>query len=229
MHYAPLGLAWPVDWSGDGSVAAGTVARDVNHTNALFPASPAETLPGAEDWSRIQYNFRSSADSLDGVHQDTTAADEIDAVLSQALDAFPPPVADLYGEGVQNSDGCVPLMTFEGVPSASDPTPFLLRASDVTPHSRGLLVYSFGAGEYRLPRGTLRVQRPLSRSPFLDSGGSGACGGAYVFDMNAVIQALPNPAGLVGQQMFAQYLYVDRVGSAQRYGVTNAVRFTIQP
>ena len=80
-----------------------------------------------------------------------------------------------------------------------------------------------------LPRGTLLVQRPVMRSPLLDSGGSGACGGSYSVDMNAVIQAMPNPTALIGQQIFAQYVYADRVGIAQRFGLTHAVRFTVQP
>jgi len=167
--------------------------------------------------------------ALDGVFEQATSFDELDYDTFLEIDSYPPPIADLYGAGVRNSDGCVPLLAFSGVPSATNPDPFVLSATEVAPGSLGWLAYGFAPSERLLPRGTLRVQRPHLRSPLLASVGSGTCGGSFAFDVNAAIQALPNPIRLVGVQVFTQFVYVDRLGSAQPIGLTNGLRFTIQP
>ena len=152
----------------------------------------------------------------------------LDYETNLEIDDFPPPIADLFGVGVRNSDGCVAMLAFSGVPSATNPNPFVLSATEVTPSSLGWLAYTL-APECPLPHGTRWVQRPYLRSGPLNSGGTGSCGGSYAFDVNAVIQAFPYPTELVGVQVFTQVVYIDRVGIAQRIGLTNGVRFTIQP
>jgi len=200
-----------------GLVVAGSLLSGCTRAPATAPAVASTT------------SVRRSPDSLHDVNEHASSFDELDYETFLEIDSFPPPIADLYGAGVRNSDGCVPLLAFSGVPSATSPNPFVLSATEVTPGSLGWLACGFAPSELRLPRGTLWVRRPCLRSPLLDSGGTGTCGGSYAFDMNAAIQALPNPTHLVGVQVFTQVVFVDRLGNAQPIGLTNGVRFTIQP
>jgi len=70
----------PVNWNG-GTV--GIVASDINNTGiAGCPASPGEQLAGFDDWSSLQFNFRSSMDFSDGAHATVDGSKAIDAVNS---------------------------------------------------------------------------------------------------------------------------------------------------
>ena len=62
-----------IDWNADlmTSCAPDTVAVDLNHILATEPASPGEVLIGREDWSQLIYDFKTSPDFADGMHQTT--------------------------------------------------------------------------------------------------------------------------------------------------------------
>jgi hypothetical protein len=226
--YALMGLGYPVDWGGDGAIGPATVQRDVNRIPSSASATPDDVLEGHDDWSNLSYNFRNDSDFEDGVHLDTTLGQELDLALSQELDALPPPVADLYCEGKLNSDGCVPSMSFSGVPSTTNPAPFLVQAQDVTASSSGFLVYGLSPAEIPYRGGFICIAPPWYYTANLNSGGAGACGGSFSIDLNALIQGAASPASLVGLQVFCQYYYND-AGDPFGAGLTNALRFTIQP
>lgn len=225
--YALMGFGYPVDWDGNGAYG-GTVQRDVNRISSSTSATPGDVLKGHDDWSNLSYNFRNSSNFATGVHLDTTLGEEMDLALSQELDALPPPVADFYCQGKLNSDGCVPSMSFTGVPSITNPAPFLVEAQDVTAASAGFLFYGWAPSQVPYEGGFLCVQLPWSFSPTLNAGGIGACGGSFTFDFNAVIQGAANPAALVGVQVLCQYAYIDP-GDPFGSGLTDGLRFTIQP
>ena len=69
-----VGESGPVDWSRDDADFDGDpdndvgVAADINRVLAAQPPSPGEVLAGAEDWSNLAYDFRTSPDFADGVH-----------------------------------------------------------------------------------------------------------------------------------------------------------------
>jgi len=93
----------------------------------------------------------------------------------------------------------------------------------------GLLFYSkTGPLSVPIQGGFLCVAAPTRRTPVQSSGGAGSCGGSFAFDFNAYI-ASGADAGLVpGQGVWAQYWFRDPQ-SPSSTGLTNAVRFVIEP
>ena len=225
--YGLLGLGDPVDWDGNGMIDAFFAQRDVNRILSSAPATPDDILEGHDDWSNLSYTFRFDSDFADGTHLDTTQ-EEMDFALYQELDALPLPIADMYCEGKLNSDGCVPSMSFTGFASVTDPAPFLVEAQDVTAGTFGLLVFGITPAMVPFESGFLCVGLPQFESQVLFSGGTGACGGTFSLDFNAIIQGAADPASLVGVQVCSQYGYID-AGDPFGSGLTNGLRFTIQP
>ncbi len=95
----------------------------------------------------------------------------------------------LYCTAKTNSLGCVPMIGFAGVSSATAGSGFTLSTLTVINHEPGLYLYS-NAGQAALPfQGGLRcVNVRLRRAIPLNSGGNSApndCSGAYVLDFNA--------------------------------------------
>jgi len=130
-----------------------------------------------------------------------------------------------------SSAGCLPLIGFEGAPSATSPSPFLVRASDVINNKPGLLFYGFAPAFVPFQDGTLCVAPPIARTPVQFSGGNPPppdCSGSYVFDFNAWIQAGPDPALVPGTAVYAQYWYRDPA-SASHTGLSDAIAFTVGP
>ena len=47
----------PVNWNQDGDAIDTGVQKDINRIGSSLPATPGDTLLGAEDWSRLRYQI----------------------------------------------------------------------------------------------------------------------------------------------------------------------------
>jgi hypothetical protein len=137
----------------------------------------------------------------------------------------------LYCNAKQNSQGCLPTMTFAGTPSVSSPSPYDLGAVLVLNQKSGLLFYGFAQAAVPFQGGTKCVAAPTRRTPLQSSGGNPPpddCSGTYSYDFNARIQSGADPGLVPGADVYAQYWSRDPQSSSTT-GLTNAVGFTIQP
>ncbi len=144
--------------------------------------------------------------------------------------AAPPCSRSIFGTGKLNSLGCLPELGLGGVPSATNPAPFLVRATNVLDHKTGLLLYGFAPGNTPFQGGTLYISGALKRTPSQSSGGAGSgnCSGELVYDFNARIQGGVDAALVVGASVYCQYIYRDPASSFG-WGLSNAGQFTICP
>ena len=130
-----------------------------------------------------------------------------------------------------NSQGCVPRVTFSGIPGASDPDPFDVGAVEVINNKNGILFYGFAPGNLPFQGGYLCVQPPIKRTPVQSSGGDpppNDCTGTFSYDFNARIQSGVDPGLVPGASVYDQYWYRDPQ-SASTTGLTDAVGFDILP
>ena len=164
--------------------------------------------------------------------------DSIDIALGTSLDTNGDGIPDecqcpvtSYCTAKTNSLGCVPFMVSGGLPSATVPSGFLLRAEQVLPGKVGLLIYSTsGPGGSPFQGGYLCVSATVKRTPGQISGSAGSppCTGTYSFDFNARIASGVDPSLASGQQVWTQYWSRDGAASFGT-GLTNAVTFDICP
>ena len=232
--YAMMGLAHPVDWDGNTTIdpftPANPIQRDVNRIHSGAAPSPGDILEGHEDWSSLTYNFRNSPFFAPGSHPALSSGQELDFILFQQLDSLPPPIADIFCAGKENSDGCVPNIGFSGIPSVSDSNPFMITATGITPNSGGLLIYSLTPLSAPFQGGTLCVGTPQVRTTVQNSGGGSPCGGSFSYDFNVLIQSGTDTNLAIGVQVFCQYYYRDVNDPTGFYsGLSAALRLTVQP
>jgi hypothetical protein len=155
----------------------------------------------------------------------------IDDVCATVLGPVSCPAPSTYCTAKVNSLGCTPAIAFSGTPSASNPAPFTVTASQILNNKNSLLFYGSAAAAAPFQGGTLCVQAPLRRTPAQSSGGSGSgndCTGAPSVDMNVHIQAGTDPILTVGANIFAQYYYRDPADPFT-IGLSDAVGFQICP
>lgn len=138
-----------------------------------------------------------------------------------------------FGAPKPASHGCMPTISSSGTPSATDPTPFLVQASDVLNQVTGGLYYSFGSAYTPFLGGTLYLAMPSYRTTNFFSAGNPLpydCSGTFSYDFNALIQSGANASLTVGKTVSAQYIFRD-VQDPTFYGrgMTNGLRFTICP
>lgn len=136
-----------------------------------------------------------------------------------------------YCKGVVSSLGCTPVIGASGIPSVTDPTPFLLTATQIINNRAGILLYSLHPDNVPFLGGYLCLRSPLKRAGVVYSDGSmdGAdCSGTFSQDFNALIQTGQFPDLVPGAMIFAQYYYRDSHGP-NGPGLTNGLRFTIGP
>jgi hypothetical protein len=142
-----------------------------------------------------------------------------------------PPVS-VYCTPKVNSQGCTPKINFTGLPSATDPNPFQVKATQVINHKTGMLFYGFGQAAIPFSGGILCVESPITRLPTMSSGGNPPpddCSGRYSFDMNAHIQSGVDPQLVAGASVAAQYWQRDPAHPDMTgIGLTDAVQFCIQ-
>jgi hypothetical protein len=144
------------------------------------------------------------------------------------LDEIPPVP---YGSAKVNSQGCRPSIGSSGVPSLSDPSPFLVRAVDVINNKQGLMFYGYAPAHQPFAGGFKLVANPVIRTLPQSSGGNPPpddCSGSYSFDMNARIQSGSDPALVAGEDFYCQYWYRDPA-DPQTIGLTDGLRAVVGP
>lgn len=143
-----------------------------------------------------------------------------------------PPLIETYCTAKVNSLGCTPTMGWSGTPSATNPSAFTVRCTQVLNAKYGLLFYGYAPTAAAFQGGLLCVAPPLRRTPLQHSGGSPApladCTGVYVFDVNAVIQGGGDPNLISGAHAWCQYWMRDPQ-SPSTTGLSNGVHFQIDP
>jgi len=138
----------------------------------------------------------------------------------------------VYCTAKLNSQGCLPAIGYAGYPSASDPAPFVIGATQVVNNKNGLLFYGL-AGRSALPfqGGLLCVKPPFRRTPIQSSGGNpppADCSGSFAFDFNAWMQAGADPGLAPGVRVNGQHWYRDPA-SPSTTGLTDAIEFEVCP
>jgi len=128
-----------------------------------------------------------------------------------------------------NSLGCTPRISWSGTPSLTAGSGFVLSASDVLSKVPGVFFYGrSGAGAKPFQGGILCVAPPLKRTPGMNAGGSGACGGLLSFDFNTYAASGKNPALAVGDVLHGQFWSRDPQDPFSS-SLTDAIEFTLGP
>ncbi len=164
---------------------------------------------------------------------DEGAAFQIGEIQGAASWLHLPSEVETYCTGKTNSLGCAPFLTTAGYPSAASTEPFLIRANDVLPGEAGFMLYGYNSNSLSFHGGKLCVKAPVARllpPQFANSGGGEPCTGRLPRDFNVRIQSGNDVILQPGQTVFAQWLQRDPLDPAGfGDGLTNGVRFTIQP
>jgi hypothetical protein len=165
-----------------------------------------------------------------GAQQADPAGTDSGAVYLFTLPLAPP---ELYCTGKPNSQGCVPQIGFDGIPSAGAAAVFDVSAIQELNQKTGMLLYgTAGLASIPFQGGTLCIASPLHRTAGQSSLGSAPpandCSGSYHYDFNARIQSGFDPGLVPGARVAAQYLSRD---PQDPYGtaLSNALLFTIGP
>ncbi|MBL8801997.1 MAG: VCBS repeat-containing protein [Planctomycetes bacterium] len=133
------------------------------------------------------------------------------------------------------SNGCVPALSPNGVPSASAASPFTVSASGLEGGKPGLFFYGVN-GANASPWGSssslLCVKAPLQRTKFsFPSGTSGQCDGVLGFDWNQYVAGNPDALGApfqTGDRVWLQGWFRDP-GSTKVTSLTGALTFELAP
>lgn len=146
-----------------------------------------------------------------------------------------PPAPTTFCVSQPNSQGCLPAITFTGVPSATAGSGFELSATQVSNNTFGMLLYS-KSGPALVPwqAGFLCLRSPLVRTPVQASHGNAPpahdCSGVLRFDFNARIAAGHDPELLAGRQIWAQYVSRDAsLPQSHTLSLSAAFTFVIGP
>lgn len=151
-----------------------------------------------------------------------------------ARDRGAPQAPMVYCVPKTNSLGCVPSLSWAGVPSVSLSGGFLLQASNLLNDKSGTFFYSLN-GPNNLPfsGGFLCVQAPLRRTPVSLTGGTSGgndCTGTLVRDFNALIASGNDPQLVAGQEVWAQFYSRDPgFAPPNNVNLTEAIDFVILP
>ncbi len=148
------------------------------------------------------------------------------------FEIVPPPFIVSYCTAKTNSQGCVPAMSWSGVPSASNPNAFTLACTNALNFMPGLLIYGMGSAALPFQGGTLCVGPSVLRTTLQTSLGNPPpptdCSGTYAYDMNARIQSGVDPNLVAGAMVFAQYWSRDPADPFAS-SLSDAVQFEIAP
>jgi hypothetical protein len=127
-----------------------------------------------------------------------------------------------------NSQGCAPVIGWEGHATLSGLDDFAVTAAQVINNQNGLLFWGPGAASTPFQGGTLCVASPITRTTLQASGGSpppgSDCTGTYRLPWtHAQLASLG-----AGNTVYAQYWYRDAPAQGGS-GLSNALAFTIHP
>ncbi len=136
----------------------------------------------------------------------------------------------VYCQGTQGASGCAPVISFQGQPSASAGSGFLLCGDQLVGGQTALVLYSTSGSEaHRLLGGYLCMELPARRASQLPTNGASmACDGSIAFDMNAWIASGTDPLLVAGAAGYSQVWCRD---PADPFGgvLSDAVAFLIEP
>jgi hypothetical protein len=141
---------------------------------------------------------------------------------------------ETYCTAKVNSKGCTPAVSFTGVPSASQTSGFVIRATDELSNKQGSFFYSH-AGQQAVPflGGTLCVKLPIKRTGIVTSGGNPPpvdCSGVYALDFNAYRTTSTDPLLIAGATIQGQFWSRDSgFAPPNNSNLSDAIRFTIAP
>jgi len=171
-------------------------------------------------------------DVLVGAPRSDLAGVDAGSVFAFDGAAVPPAPPVAYCTAKTSSIGCVGAMAWSGLPSATDPTPFVLTADAIISQRPGVLIGGFGPFVAPFQGGTLCVAPPLMKSTMVYSFGAPgppSCTGTLTFDLNAWMQAGGWGAPAAGTTLGVQFWYRDGLSPSGPYGLTNAVQFDVRP
>jgi hypothetical protein len=139
----------------------------------------------------------------------------------------------VYCTAKTNSAGCVPAIGSTGVPSATSGRDFFVTCANVLNDRTGFLRYGVnGPNAAPFQGGYNCVANPAQRYGTQNSGGTllpaSDCTGGYALDFNALIASGANPSLVANATVWAQWFSRDG-SSAQPYGLSDALKFTIEP
>jgi hypothetical protein len=225
-------------WFGESTGLPSTLVYDVTYAPDGSGDLYAATEAGAYRWDRISGQWA----NIMGIEAPLTTYWSVEAVQPNIIRyatygrgiwdyAIPPGASTTYCVAKVNSQGCVPEMTFSGVPSASSASPYTLGAISVLNNKSGLLFYGSVQSSNAFQGGTKCVGAPTRRTSIQNSAGNPPpddCTGTYAYDFNARIQSGIDPNLAAGAVVYAQYWSRDPF-AAYTTGLTDAVCFTIQP
>ncbi len=227
------------------SLGADLVANDTNGKADVFvwERATGRTVRASVASDGAQAGGSSSAPEIsgDGLHVafQSLASDLVvpDANLN-GNDAYvracpvPELARSLYCTGKTSSAGCVPFLTVEGCASTTSSERMSIRAEDVLPGQRGILIHGPARRVLGFHGGHLCVRAPFERSPRTKTvPAAGACTqAALVRDFNATIRSGADPLLTTGATVHAQWIQDDPADPAG-FGdsFTDAVRFVIVP
>lgn len=163
---------------------------------------------------------------------ESTASNLVPDDHNRARDVFVvdrgPALVASYCVGTQSALGCTPSISARGTPSVSSQEPFTIRALDVAGRVTGILFYGVGPIAPAFQGSGACVAPPFRRTPATNSPAAGPCLGSLAVDFNAHVQSLPDPAALVGLELYCQWWHHDPKG-ASGSAFSDALLFTIQP
>jgi hypothetical protein len=136
----------------------------------------------------------------------------------------------VYCTAKLNSQFCLPAIGFQGFPSVSGASTFLITATNLLNQKSGLLFYGYLPQAVPFQGGTMCVRQPIRRTSLLNSGGSPTgldCTGTFSFDFNAHFASGLDPLiQVVGQQVNAQFWSRDPQDPFTT-NTTDAVQFAV--
>lgn len=142
------------------------------------------------------------------------------------------PAPASYCPAGANSKGCLPSLSWSGVPSASAGGGFVLTGTQLINNKVGVLCYSVtGWSPKPYFGGTLCLEAPLGRALLTKTGGTvgpADCSGTLTTDFNAFVASGADPALVAGQAVHAQFVSRDPA-SVGTLSLTDAVVFTLEP
>jgi hypothetical protein len=141
----------------------------------------------------------------------------------------------VYCTAGTTTNGCSPAIWAIGEASASSASSFVISASQVETNKQGLFFYGIG-GAVAAPWGSggssyRCVSAPTQRTGVQNSGGTGACEGAFVLDWNAYRAAHPTALGMPfssGDTCWLQGWFRDPP-AVKSTNLTNALEFAHLP